>query len=76
MGQLFGARIVVPGTGILLGAPTRRRTAVSPLVIGNPGNGEFLFAGAGGGSPSAPPTRPARCARRRVHGQSSRSALR
>ena len=31
----------------------RRRTAVSPLVIGNPGNGEVLFAGAGGGSPYA-----------------------
>ncbi|CAN5327883.1 gamma-glutamyltransferase [soil metagenome] len=53
MGQLFGARIVVPGTGILLGTPTADSTAVSPLVIGNPGNGEVLFAGAGGGSPSA-----------------------
>jgi gamma-glutamyltranspeptidase/glutathione hydrolase len=53
MGQLFGARIVVPGTGILLGTPTADSNAVSPLVIGNPGNGEVLFAGAGGGSPSA-----------------------
>jgi gamma-glutamyltranspeptidase/glutathione hydrolase len=53
MGQLFGARIMVPGTGILLGTPTPDSTAVSPLVIGNPGNGEMLFAGAGGGSPSA-----------------------
>jgi len=53
MGQLFGSRIVVPGTGILLGTPTADSTAVSPLVIGNPGNGEVLFAGAGGGSPSA-----------------------
>jgi len=53
MGQLFGARMVVPGTGILLAAPTADSTAVSPLVIGNPNNGEFRFAGAGGGSPSA-----------------------
>jgi len=53
MGQLFGSRIVVPGTGILLGTPTADSTAISPLVIGNPGNGEVLFAGAGGGSPSA-----------------------
>ena len=53
MGQLFGARVIVPGTGILLGTPTADSTSVSPLVIGNPGNGEVLFAGAGGGSPSA-----------------------
>ena len=30
-----------------------RQHGISPLVIGNPGNGEVLFAGAGGGSPSA-----------------------
>ena len=53
MGQLFGARVVVPGTGILLGAVTADSTAVSPVVIGNPGNGEVMFAGAGGGSPDA-----------------------
>jgi gamma-glutamyltranspeptidase / glutathione hydrolase len=53
MGQLFGARMIVPGTGILLAAPTANSTAVSPLVIGNPNNGEFRFAGAGGGSPNA-----------------------
>jgi gamma-glutamyltranspeptidase / glutathione hydrolase len=53
MGQLFGARVMVPNTGILLGTPTADSTAVSPLVIGNPGNGEALFAGAGGGSPNA-----------------------
>ncbi len=53
MGQLFGTRKMVPGTGILLAAITNQSTAVSPLVIGNPGNGEFLFAGAGGGSPEA-----------------------
>lgn len=53
MGQLFGARVMVPNTGILLGTPTADSTAVSPLVVGNPGNGETLFAGAGGGSPAA-----------------------
>jgi gamma-glutamyltranspeptidase/glutathione hydrolase len=53
MGQLFGARVMVPNTGILLGTPTADSTAVSPVVIGNPGNAEVLFAGAGGGSPSA-----------------------
>jgi len=53
MGQLFGARIVVPATGILLGAMTPDGGAPSPLVIGNPNNGEAKFAGAGGGSASA-----------------------
>jgi gamma-glutamyltranspeptidase / glutathione hydrolase len=53
MGQLFGARVMVPNTGILLATPTANSTAVSPLVIGNPGNGEVRFAGAGGGSPTA-----------------------
>jgi len=53
MGQLFGARMMVPGTGILLAAVTSQSTAVSPLVIANPGNGEFRFAGAGGGSVDA-----------------------
>jgi len=53
MGQLFGTRRMVPGTGILLGAMTPASAAVSPLVIGNPGNGEFRFAGAGGGSTDA-----------------------
>lgn len=53
MGQLFGARVIVPGTGILLGALTADSAAVSPVVIANPFNGEFRFAGAGGGSTSA-----------------------
>ena len=53
MGQLFGTRKMVPGTGILLAAITSDSTAVSPLIIANPGNGEFRFAGAGGGSPDA-----------------------
>jgi gamma-glutamyltranspeptidase/glutathione hydrolase len=54
MGQLFGARVVVPGTGVLLGAPTPDGGSVSPLIIANPSNGEFTFAGAGGGGPTAP----------------------
>jgi gamma-glutamyltranspeptidase/glutathione hydrolase len=53
MGQVFGARVIIPGTGILLGTPTANSTAISPLVIGNPGNGEMRFAGAGGGGPGA-----------------------
>jgi gamma-glutamyltranspeptidase/glutathione hydrolase len=53
MGQVFGARMIVPGTGIMLGAITANSTAVSPMVIGNPGNGEFRYVGAGGGSPDA-----------------------
>jgi len=53
MGQLFGARMIVPGTGVMLGAMTADAAAVSPLVIGNPGNGEVRFAGAGGGGPGA-----------------------
>jgi gamma-glutamyltranspeptidase/glutathione hydrolase len=53
MGQLFGTRMIVPGTGILLGAVTPNSAAVSPVVIGNPNNGEFRFAGAGGGGPGA-----------------------
>ncbi|MFI5002280.1 MAG: gamma-glutamyltransferase [Reyranellales bacterium] len=53
MGQLFGARMIVPGTGILLATASADAAAVSPVVIGNPGNGEFMFAGAGGGSANA-----------------------
>ena len=53
MGQLFGARMVVPGTGILLGAPTPDAASVSPVIIAYPSNGEFVFAGAGGGAPTA-----------------------
>jgi gamma-glutamyltranspeptidase/glutathione hydrolase len=53
MGQLFGARMIVPGTGVMLGAMSADAASVSPLVIGNPNNGEVRFAGAGGGSPYA-----------------------
>lgn len=53
MGQLFGARVVVPGSGIMLGSPNPEAASVSPLIIANPSNGEFTFAGAGGGGPNA-----------------------
>ena len=45
--------MVVPGTGILLGAPTPEATSVSPMIIAYPSSGEFIFAGAGGGAPTA-----------------------
>jgi gamma-glutamyltranspeptidase/glutathione hydrolase len=53
MGQLFGARAIVPGTGVLLGAATPEAGSVSPLIIASANNGEFTFAGAGGGAPTA-----------------------
>jgi gamma-glutamyltranspeptidase/glutathione hydrolase len=53
MGQLFGARAIVPGTGVLLGAATPDAGSVSPLIIASANNGEFTFAGAGGGAPTA-----------------------
>ena len=53
MGQTFGARAVVPGVGVLLGAATPGAGSVSPMIIANPGNGEFAFVGAGGGAATA-----------------------
>lgn len=53
MGQLFGTGLMVPGTGMVLATPTADGTATSPVVIGNPNNGEVRFAGAGGGSSSS-----------------------
>ena len=53
MVQTFGARVVVPGVGVLLGAPTPQAASVSPVIIANPGNGEFSFVGAGGGGATA-----------------------
>jgi len=53
MGQLFGARAVVPGVGVMLGASTPDAGSVSPVIIANPGNGEFSFVGAGGGAATA-----------------------
>jgi len=43
MGVPFGARTVVPGMGIWLAAPGG--DPVSPLIVANPANGEFFFAG-------------------------------
>ena len=53
MGQLFGARAVVPGIGVMLGAPAPDAGSVSPVIIANPSNGEFTFVGAGGGAATA-----------------------
>ena len=53
MGQTFGARAVVPGVGVLLGVPSPQAGSVSPVIIANPGNGEFSFVGAGGGAATA-----------------------
>lgn len=53
MGQIFGARAVVPGVGVLLGAPTPDAASVSPVIVANPSNGEFSFVGAGGGAATA-----------------------
>jgi gamma-glutamyltranspeptidase/glutathione hydrolase len=53
MGQTFGARAVVPGIGVLLGAPSSVAGSVSPVIVANPGNGEFTFVGAGGGAATA-----------------------
>ena len=53
MGQTFGARAVVPGVGVLLGAPSPGAGSVSPVIIANPSNGEFSFVGAGGGAATA-----------------------
>src|SRR5258708_19804234 len=53
MGQIFGARAIVPGTGVLLGAATPDAGSVSPMIIASANNGEFTFAGAGGGAPTA-----------------------
>jgi len=43
----------VPGTGVLLGAATPDAGSVSPMIIASANNGEFTFAGAGGGAPTA-----------------------
>lgn len=53
MGQTFGSRTVVPGVGVMLGAPSPQAGSVSPVIIANPGNGEFSFVGAGGGAATA-----------------------
>ncbi|MBX3500052.1 MAG: gamma-glutamyltransferase [Alphaproteobacteria bacterium] len=55
MNQLFGARRVAPGTGIMLGAPSGNGMAqTTPMLVSNVNNGEFLLAGAASGGPGAP----------------------
>jgi gamma-glutamyltranspeptidase/glutathione hydrolase len=53
MGGVFGSGVAVPGIGIVLGAATPDAGSVSPLIVASPNNGEFTFAGAGGGSAMA-----------------------
>ncbi len=55
MGQLFGARKVAPGTGIMMAAPGGGSNAMmSPMVISNRHTGDIILAAASSGGPSAP----------------------
>lgn len=55
MNQLFGARRVAPGTGIMMGAPSGNgMTQTTPMLVSNVNNGEFLLAGAASGGAGAP----------------------
>jgi gamma-glutamyltranspeptidase / glutathione hydrolase len=45
--------MIVPGTGVLLAAATPDAGSVSPVIIASANNGEFTFAGAGSGAPTA-----------------------
>lgn len=55
MNQLFGARRVAPGTGIMMGAPSGNGMAnTTPMLVSNVNNGEFLLAGAASGGAGAP----------------------
>jgi len=55
MNQLFGARRIAPGTGIMMGSPSGNGTAqTSPILVSSPSNGEFLLAGAASGGSGAP----------------------
>ena len=55
MNQLFGARKVAGGTGIMLGAADGDSNAVmGPMLVVNANNFEFLLAAAGSGGPNAP----------------------
>jgi gamma-glutamyltranspeptidase/glutathione hydrolase len=55
MGQLFGARKVTPGTGIVMGAPGGGSNAMmSPMLIANRHTGDIFLAGTASGGPSAP----------------------
>ncbi len=55
MNQLFGARRVAPGTGVMMGAPSGNGMAqTTPILVSNVNNGEFLLAGAASGGAGAP----------------------
>ncbi|HJQ58473.1 MAG TPA: gamma-glutamyltransferase [Vineibacter sp.] len=55
MGQLFGARKVAPGTGIMMAAPGGGSNALmGPMLIANRNTGDFFLVGIGSGGPSAP----------------------
>jgi gamma-glutamyltranspeptidase/glutathione hydrolase len=55
MGQLFGARRIAPGTGIMMGAPGGgSNAAMAPMLITNRHTGDFLLAGTASGGPSSP----------------------
>ena len=53
MGQLFGARMIVPGTGVLLGAPTPDARFGQPGGHRQSQQRRVHFVGAGGGAPTA-----------------------
>lgn len=55
MNQLFGARRIAPGTGIMMGAPSGNgMSQTTPILVSNVNNGEFLLAGAASGGAGAP----------------------
>jgi gamma-glutamyltranspeptidase/glutathione hydrolase len=55
MGQLFGARKVAPGTGIIMGAPGGGSNAmIAPMIISNRNTGDLILAGTASGGPGAP----------------------
>jgi len=55
MGQLFGARKVAPGTGIMMGAPGGGSNAlIGPMLISNRNTGDVMLVGVGSGGSAAP----------------------
>ena len=55
MNQLFGARRVAPGTGVMLAAASGPgMSQATPILVSNVNNGEFLLAGAASGGAGAP----------------------
>ncbi|WP_178133595.1 gamma-glutamyltransferase [Vineibacter terrae] len=54
MGQLFGARKVAPGTGIMMGAPGGGGNAlIGPMLIANRNTGDSMLVGVASGGPGA-----------------------